>query len=508
MQKHTQSLPNDVESLQDLAREQQVLINALTEQVRLLKHHRFGSSSEKSSPDQLLLFNEAELECDTVDEQPESQTVNAHTRKRGHRKSLSKDLPRIEVTHDLTPEEKLCACGCEKSCIGEETSEQLEIIPAQIRVIRNIFPKYSCSHCDDAGVQRAKPPLSPIPRSNVTAGLLAYIIIAKFMDALPLYRQEKIFDRLGAVISRTTMARWIIKMLDLVQPLLNLAEDTLKAHEILAIDETPLQVLKEEGKTPQSKSYMFVRQGGPPDKRVILYDYSPSKSQPVVDQLLDGFDGYLQSDGYAAYGSFANRNPSVTAVGCWAHVRRKFNDANVAQGKKAGMAMQGLSYINALYRIEHEFTEATTFEQRYEIRQKKAVPILEKIRAWLDKSLTRIPEKSKTGTAITYLNNQWKTLIVYVDDGRLRIDNNLTENAIRPFVIRRNNWIFSDTVRGAKSSAAFYSLIETAKANKLEPYRYLRYIFNELPKVESVEQYEALLPWNVDANKINGDSIH
>ncbi len=172
------------------------------------------------------------------------------------------------------------------------------------------------------------------------------------------------------------------------------------------------------------------------------------------------------------------------------------------------MAMQGLSYINALYRIEHEFTEATTIEQRYEIRQKKAVPILEKIRAWLDKSLTRIPEKSKTGTAVNYLNNQWRTLIVYVDDGRLRIDNNLTENAIRPFVIGRNNWMFSDTVRGAKSSAAFYSLIETAKANKLEPYRYLRYIFNELPKVESVEQYEALLPWNVDAEKINNDSIH
>ena len=271
------------------------MINALTEQLRLLKHHRFGSSSEKTSPDQLYRLMKQSLSVTWWINNPEPQTVNAHTRKRGHRKALSKELPRIEIMHDLTSEEKLCACGCEKTCIGEETSEQLEIIPAQIRGIRDIFQKYICSHCDDAGIQRAKPPLSPIPRSNVTAGLLAYII-AKFMGALSLYRQKKIFDRLGVVISRTTMARWIIQMLDLVLPLLNLAEDTLKAHEILAIDDTPLQVLKEEGKSPQSKSYMFVRQGGPPDKRVILYDYSPSKSQPVVDQLLDRFDGYLQSD--------------------------------------------------------------------------------------------------------------------------------------------------------------------------------------------------------------------
>jgi len=200
MQKRTSSLPNDIESLQSLAREQQVLINALTEQLRLFKHHRFGASSEKTSPDQYQLFNEAELECDQVeDEQTETQTVAAHTRKRGHRNGLSKDLPRIEVMHDLPDAEKICACGCEKTCIGEDTSEQLEIIPAQVRVIRNIFPKYSCRHCEEQGVQRAKPPLSPIPRSNVTAGLLAYIIIAKFLDALPFYRQEKIFDRLGVL---------------------------------------------------------------------------------------------------------------------------------------------------------------------------------------------------------------------------------------------------------------------------------------------------------------------
>jgi transposase len=506
MQKAQPSLPDDVNSLKHIVSEQQVLINALTEQVRLLKHHRYGASSEKTSPDQLLLFNEAECEAAVVEDEP-STTVAAHSRRRGHRKTLSKDLPRIDVTHDLSCEEKICECGHEKSCIGEETSEQLEIIPAQIRVIRNVFPKYVCNHCNDAGVQRAKPPLSPIPRSNVTPGLLAYIIISKFMDALPLYRQEKIFDRLGATISRTTMARWIISVLSLVQPLLNLMADSAKSYDILGIDETPVQVLKEPGKTPQSASYMFVRQGGPPDKQVILFDYSPSKAQPVVNQLLEDFNGYLQSDGYAGYSSYSSVHESVTSLGCWAHARRKFKEATIAQGKKTGAAMQGLSYINALYRIEHELDASATAEQRYDIRQSKTLPLLEKIRAWLDKSLLRVPGKTKVGTALNYLHNQWHTLIVYVNDGRLRIDNNLTENAIRPFVIGRNNWIFSDTTNGAKASAGFYSLIETAKANGLEPYRYIRYLFQELPKVKSIEEYEALLPWNVDKDFINSNSI-
>ena len=348
----TNSFPNDIESLQVLAKEQQVLINALTEQVRLLKHHRFGSSSEKVSADQLALFNEAELEYDFAEVTPETETVAEHTRKRGHRRGLSKDLPRVEVVHDLPEVDKTCACGCEKTCIGEESSEQLEIIPAQIRVIRNIFPKYSCQQCEDAGIQRANPALSPIPRSNVTAELLAYIITAKFQDGLPFYRQEKIFNRLGAEISRTTMARWVIQSLEPVQPLLNLINDEAVAHDIIAVDETSLQVLKEDGKPATSKSYMFVRQGGPPDKPIILFNYSPRKEQSFVDDLLMDFNGYLQSDGYAAYGSFADRHEPVTAVGCWAHARRKFKEATIAQKKKAGAAMQGLSYINALYHIE------------------------------------------------------------------------------------------------------------------------------------------------------------
>lgn len=506
------SLLNDVKILQDLVLKQQVQINALMEQVRLLKHHRFGASSEKSSPDQLALFDEAELLAlennDPVDE-PDDIEVPRHTRKRGHRTSLPDDLPRVRVELDIADEDKICECGCEKKRIGDETSEQLEIIPQQVRVIQNVRFKYACPSCE-AGVQIAKLPPSPIPKSNVAPGLLAYIIISKFMDALPLYRQEKIFERIGVSISRTSMARWVIQSSILVQVLLNMMQDHALSEDILAIDETTIQVLKEPDKPPESKSQMWVRRGGPPDRPVVLFNYSPSRGQSVADELLGGFEGYLQSDAYQVYANFAAANKNVTSVGCWAHARRKFENAVKAQGSgkpKAGMAMQGLSYIRNLYRIEGRIKNETP-ENRYIIRQAEAKPMLDKIRTWLDKSLAKSPASSSVGKALNYLNNQWGTLTHYIDDGRLQIDNNRTENAIRPFVVGRKNWLFADTPKGAHASAALYSIIETAKANGLEPYRYLRHIFKELPKAVSVEQFEALLPWNVDGDKINSDSIY
>ena len=512
MESTHKSLPNDVKILRDLVLKQQVQINALMEQVRLLKHHRFGARSEKSSPDQLALFDEAELldleNKDLVDE-PDDIEVPSHTRKRGHRTSLPDDLPRVRVEHDIADEDKACDCGCEKKRIGDETSEQLEIIPQQVRVIQNVRFKYACPSCEE-GVQIANLPPSPIPKSNVAPGLLAYIIISKFLDALPLYRQEKIFERIGVSISRTSMARWVIQSGVLIQVLLNMMQDHALSEDILAIDETTIQVLKEPDKPPESKSQMWVRRGGPPDRPVVLFNYSSSRNQAVADELLDGFEGYLQSDGYQVYGNFAAANENVTSVGCWAHARRKFEQAVKAQGggkPKAGMAMQGLSYIRNLYRIEDGIKNNTP-EERYAIRQTEAKPVLEKIRTWLDKSISKSPTSSSVGKALNYLNNQWSTLTHYIDDGRLQIDNNRTENAIRPFVVGRKNWLFADTPKGAHASAALYSIIETAKANGLEPYRYLRCIFKELPKAVSVEQFEALLPWNVDGNKINSDSIH
>jgi len=290
----------------------------------------------------------------------------------------------------------------------------------------------------------------------------------------------------------------------LVQPLINLLRDRLLAYDILQMDETPVQVLKEPGKTAQSKSYLWVQRGGPPDRPVVLYDYDPGRGAGVPKRLLGDFTGYLQTDGYDGYNAVVEAN-GLTHVGCMAHARRKFSEAVKAQGKnknkKRGKAHQGLALIQKLYRVEKQ-ARTLTPEDRYGHRQRHARPILDALRAWLDEALPQVPPATTTGKALNYLKNEWDKLIHYLDDGRLEIDNNGAENAIRPFVVGRKNWIFSTSVRGVKASANLYSLIETAKANGLEPYTYLRHLFTELPKAETVEAIEALLPGKLDMGQI------
>lgn len=335
-------------------------------------------------------------------------------------------------------------------------------------------------------------PAQPIPKSQVSPGLLAYIIVCKFVDALPLYRQEKIFHRLGIEISRVNLANWVIQAGRLVQPLINLIRDRILEYDIVGMDETTVQVLKEPGKSPQSKSYIWVQRGGPPDGPLILYDYDPSRSQSVPSRLLAGYRGYLQTDGYAGYNP-VGAQPAITQVGCFAHARRKFHEATKGQiGKhKSTVAWQGMKFIQSLYEIERQYKEAKP-EIRYEARHEQASPIIKEMREWLDEVLPQLPPTTLTGKALNYLHSQWPKLIRYLDDGRLRIDNNLVENAIRPFVLGRKNWMFSDTVRGVHAGANLYSLIETAKANGLEPYQYLRRVFETLPAARSVEEIEAL----------------
>ena len=282
--------------------------------------------------------------------------------------------------------------------------------------------------------------------------------VAKYQDALPLYRQEQMFRRIGVDLPRATLAHWMIKVGTLAQPLLNRLRDELLDFDCLQMDETPVQVLKEGGKAATSKSSMWVQRGGPPDKPVIVFDYDPSRSQQVPLRLLDGFQGYLQSDGYEGYGAVCMQ-PGVTAVGCWAHARRKFDEAVKAQGQdkpKPGKATKGLASIQKLYRIE-KLAKDLEPEARYSMRQAQAKPLLEDMRTWLDQSLPQVPPHSATGKALHYLNKQWHKLIRYLDDGRLAIDNNACERAIRPFVTGRKNWLFSDTPQGAKASAALYS---------------------------------------------------
>lgn len=479
---------------------------SLREMIRLLRHKQFASSSEKQ--EQPGLFDEAELDAlnpepESKDEPEETVTVPAHQRKRGHRKPLPEDLPHIDVFHDLSEEEKVCPHdGSPLKRFGEEVSEQLDIIPAQIRVLRHIRPKYSCPCCEE-GVKTAKLPPQPIPKSMASPGLLAWVTVSKYQDALPLYRLEKVFQRIGVDIPRTTLARWMIRCGKLVQPLINLLRDEMLSYDILNMDETTVQVLDEAGRRAQSKSYMWGQRGGPPGRPVILFDYDPSRSAEVPLRLLEGYHGYLQSDGYAGYNAVVLEN-GITQLGCWAHARRKFDEAIKAQGRKPkpGRAHQGLAYIQKLYRIEREAKEMTS-EVRMIHRQQHALPLLATIRDWVTQSLPKVPPTSLIGKAITYLDNQWSLLTTYVEDGRLAIDNNLMENAIRPFTLGRKNWLFSQSVRGAEASAALYSMIETAKANGLEPYHYLCHIFKELPCADSLEAFEALLPYNLDKVQFN-----
>ncbi|MCP4040388.1 MAG: IS66 family transposase [Gammaproteobacteria bacterium] len=486
---------------------QRIKIASLQEQLNILLHKRYGPSSEKVPPEQLRLFNEAEQDAETPVTEPETTTVTAHTRKKPGRTALPEELPRVEIIHDLPEEERICPHdGHILVEIGREVSEQLDIIPAKVRVLRHVRIKYGCQCCHQ-GVTTAPMPPQPIPKSIASPGFLAHVAVAKYQDSLPLYRQEKILQRIGVEIPRATLAGMMIKTGMLIQSLINLMRDCLLAYDIIQIDETTVQVLKEPGKSPQSKSYMWVQRGGPPGKCIILFDYDPSRGGDVPTRLLEGFSGYLQTDGYEGYNAVC-KQPDIVQLGCGSHCRRKFDEAVKAQGKKgkdqpakAGKAWQGLAYFRKLYRIERQI-KGQSPEERYQVRQDKAKPILDEMREWLDKSLPGVPPKTAIGKALYYLDRQWSKLIRYLDDGRLEIDNNLVENAVRPFALGRKNWLFSATVQGAKASANLYSLIETAKANGLESYAYLRFVFTELPEAETVEDIEALLPFNVDPKRL------
>lgn len=503
----TEQLPNDVNALKKIIADKQQHIHLLEEQLRLERHRQFGAKSEKN-PGQGELFNEAEQSADdeatNADEAVETETITYTRKQTSGRKPLPEHLPRVRIEHELSEDEKACSCGCMLSVIGEETSEQLDIIPAQVQVLVHVRKKYACRQCE-SGVKTAPLPPQPIPKSNASPGLLAHIAVAKYQDALPLYRQQQIFKRMDINLPRNTLANWMIKAGTLAQPLLNLLNDQLLSESLVHCDETPIQVLKEPDKPAQSKSYMWVRVSGLPDKRIVLYEYASSRSGDVAKQLFEGYSGYLQTDDYAGYHAIGKR-AEITHLGCWAHARRKFVEAQkVATPKgskpKAGKADIALSYISKLYGIERRIKNEP-IEVRHDIRQKESREILGQLRAWLDNTLHKVLPKGALGKALGYLDKNWDKLTVYTEDGRLLLDNNIAENAIRPFVIGRKNWLFSDTPKGAKASAALYSLIETAKANGLEPYAYLRHIFKELPAAESLEEIEALLPWN-----INGESL-
>ncbi|BCK62535.1 IS66 family transposase [Aeromonas hydrophila] len=480
----------------------------LEELLRLRRIQRFAASSEKLH--QLQLFDEAELEADMdallaqlPDDLPQTAEAKAKPRQRGFSASLLRE--RIELT--LSDEQK---AGASK-VFFTKVKEELQFIPAQLKVLEIWQEKAVFERDGEEVILAANRPVHPLGKCIATPSLLGYIITSKYADGLPLYRLEQMFKRLGQEVSRTNMAHWIIRLDEVFQPLMNLLREEQNHATYLQADETRIQVLKEEGKTAQSDKWMWVTRGGPPGRPSVLFEYDPSRAGSVPVRLLEGFSGILQADGYSGYSQVCKES-GLTRIGCWDHARRKFIEATRAAPKgkgkdkgkskaSTGLADVALGYIGKLYAIEREQKERSDAE-RYQARQTRSMPLLAELKTWLDNNVGKVMKGSLTRQAMEYTLGQWPYLVGYCERGDLHISNVLAENAIRPFAVGRKAWLFADSAQGAKASATCYSLLETAKANDLEPSAYINYVLAQIGDADSLEKLEALLPWNVPLEPI------
>lgn len=385
---------------------------------------------------------------------------------------------------------------------GEEKSEQLEIIKPKVQVIENIRLKYACKHCEET-IKTAELPLQVIPKSIATPGLLAHVLVSKYCDHLPLYRQENILNRIGIDIARMTLSQWMMKCGELLSPLVEIMKNHIIKYDIAYADETKVQVLKEKGRTAQQLSYMWLYIGGEKEKRCTVYEYQPTRSGAVAEIFLKGFKGYLHVDGYGGYERLFDKG--ISGVGCMAHARRKFVEITQIN-KQEGLAAFAVKHIAKLYQIEKEgkLLEFTP-EEIKELREEKAKPLLKEFKQWLDEHITKVPPQSPIAKAINYSLNQWQQLIRYCDDGRLEIDNNRAERAIKPFTTGRKNWLFCGNENGARAGATIFSLVETCKNHGIEPYEYFKYVLSNIRTADTIEALEKLLPFNCDRRLLNDE---
>lgn len=388
--------------------------------------------------------------------------------------------------------------------IGKEVVRTLEIIPAQMVVREDVYYTYACQNCNKEDIEtpvvKAPREKNIIPGSFATPEAIAHIMTQKFVMGSPLYRQEQEMNRKGIHLSRQTMSNWILKATeDYLTPVYEPLHKELLSRDVLLADETTLQVLHEPGKKPQTDRYMWLyRTSGDTNKPIVLYEYQPGRGAKHPKEFLAGYKGYLHTDGYAGYHDLGK---DITVVGCWAHARRKFDEAvkSLPKGKaKGSSASQGLTYCNLLFGIEQEIADKTA-EERYEERLRQAKPVLDAMFAWAN-SRTAAP-KSALGKAFTYLKEQWPCLTNYLKDGRLEISNNRAERSIKPFVIDRKNFLFVNTPKGASGSAVMFSLIQTAIENGLDPYRYLTWLLKTAKDADLTDEHtiQTLLPWNTSA---------
>jgi transposase len=404
-------------------------IEQLQEELRLALHRKFWRSSEKVDPNQKELFEE---EASVTEESSDDDqiTVPAHKRKKVGRKPLDSNIPREDIIHDIPEEEKTCGCGHELVKIDEVVSERLQVIPEQIYVERHIRPKYACRNCEGSGdeekpVFRVAPaPPSILPGSIVTSGLLAFILVNKFCDHLPFYRQEKRFERIGAHISRQDMSNWTNKSAIILQFLMEIFKQKIKEGPVLQMDETTVQVMGEENRPDTSKSYMWLARGGPPQSPLVIYEYHETRSSQHAKAFLEGFSGYLQTDGYEAYNTAVKGNSDIIHVGCMAHARRKFVEAAKAS-KKAGSAQIAVQKVKKIYREESLLREKNLDDKEFlNQRRIKIEPLLDDLKAWMDEKVVKVRPSTATGKAIAYTLGQWEKLTRFLDSPYLTPDNN------------------------------------------------------------------------------------
>lgn len=511
----------DFQSYKERCRELENTLLLKEERIAELLRQKYGRSSEKLTAGiergQGNLFDEIEKTAKEAAAGPDEPTspVKGHVRRRGKRAKLPDELPRIEEIIDIDEADKVCPCGATLVKIGEETSEKLEVIPARFVVRRTIRPRYACPGCGgtenepEPAVLTAPLPPTILPKANATPSLLSTIAAWKFQDGLPLYRQEGIFARHGIELGRATMSRWLMEVAGRLQPLVAALETHIRSGPMIGMDETTLKVLGESER--QSPAYMWLARGGPPGQPAVRFFYRPTREAAVPQAFLFSYRGVLQTDGLEVYDAAlralaAGGEPPLLHAGCMAHARRQFVEADKS-GKVPGSAKVALGYIQKLYAIEkrartHQLEETAILA----LRQREAVPILADFKEWLDGRAAAFPPKSLIGKAIAYTLGQWPKLVQYANYGFVPIDNNLVENAIRPFVIGRKNFLFSGSPAGADASAALYSLIETAKANGHEPFFYLFFLFSMFPRMKD-DAVKDLLPFNCTRKQVNDFAV-
>jgi len=458
-------------------------------QIRLAKHKQFGVSSEQTDIAQPSIFNEAEANADMALPEPEITEVKAHYRKhtRLTTDKLPKDLPVEIIEHILEGEDCNCPkCSSKMHTMGKETREELKIIPAKAIIVRHIRHVYACRNCeatsDHVPIRKANMPEPVIKGGFASPETIAHIAVQKFMMASPLYRQEQEWKQNGILLSRQTMSNWLLKASeDWLEPIYEEMKLRLCKHEVLHADETTLQVLKEPGKAAQSKSYMWLyRTSGEAKHQIVIYDYQPDRRHIHPGKFLKNFKGYLHTDGYEGYHKLPDE---IIVVGCLAHLRRKFFDALKTLPKESrpeSVAAKGVTYLDRLFHLEKQFASLTP-DNRLKERIHLSKQVFDEFYHWIY-SLNALPS-TLIGKAVHYAKSQEKYLLRYLLDGRLEISNNRAERSIKPFVIGRKNWLFSNTPGGARASAIYYSLVVTAMENGLNPFEYLTWILTNMPNL-------------------------